>query len=96
MKIDANLAAQAESLLGANAATRPSGRAAGSSGGGQSDSVVLSTSADRVTLLAAQALAAPEVRQQRVAALAAAVQNGSYRVSDQQIAGSIVEQLRRF
>jgi negative regulator of flagellin synthesis FlgM len=44
--------------------------------------------------LAETALNSPEVRQQKVQALKAQVDAGSYQVSDRSIAGSMLEQLR--
>ena len=47
-----------------------------------------------VRKLAETALNSPEVRQQKVQALKAQVDAGSYQVSDRSIAGSVLEQLR--
>jgi negative regulator of flagellin synthesis FlgM len=44
--------------------------------------------------LAETALNSPEVRQQKVQALKAQVDAGSYQVSDRSIAGSVLDQLR--
>ena len=44
--------------------------------------------------LAEAALNSPEVRQQKVQALKAQVDAGSYQISDRSIAGSVLEQLR--
>lgn len=44
--------------------------------------------------LATAALSAPEVRTEKVQALQSQLQSGAYQVSAQQVAGSIVDQMR--
>lgn len=53
-----------------------------------------SSGAAGVSMLASVALHAPEVRQAKVAALREQLASGNYAVSSQQIAASILEQLR--
>jgi len=95
MKIELNPAAQATTLQESAGAGKPARIASQATASFAADSVALSSSSQRVAALSAQALAAPEVRQQRVAALAAAVSDGSYQVSAEQIATAIFDQLRR-
>ena len=96
MKIEANLSLSNASLSELNAPAKTAGRAATQVvSGTDGDSVALSTGADRVTLLSARALEAPDVRHDRVASLAAAIRDGSYAVNEVQIAKAIYEQLRQ-
>ncbi len=53
------------------------------------DATTLASSQHTVQSLAARLANVPEIRQQKVTALRQAVQNGRYRVSDQQIAQAV-------
>ena len=81
----------------AQTTTARSGNASSSLSGVREDQAQLSAGVggDRVTLLSSQALRSPEVRNQRVSELAAAVQDGRYQVSSEQIAGALFGQLRQ-
>ena len=78
MRIDLNTTAQAAGLQGNQSAAKASPSIGRQSEAGSADSVAFSTASSQVTLLTGQALAAPEVRQQRVAELAAAVSGGTW------------------
>jgi len=62
------------------------------SGTPEADGASLST-ASTVSALAAQLRQMPDVRQERVAALKQAIQNGEYQVSDEQIANALHAQV---
>ena len=55
-----------------------------------SDQASLSSDAVRLSSLRAQLNSVPEIRQDRVATISAALQNGTYSVSNKQIAQSLV------
>ncbi len=59
------------------------------------DKASLSTDTLSLTSLEATALAAPEVRQDKVEALRQAIQNGEYKVDPQKIAHAILEHNKR-
>jgi flagellar biosynthesis anti-sigma factor FlgM len=59
----------------------------------EADSAQLSTDTVTVQVLSAAVLQLPEVRQEKVAALAEQVQNGSYAVSPEQTAGALLTAL---
>ena len=60
----------------------------------QSEPSQLHESQASVGKLATAALSAPEVRTEKVQALQSQLQSGTYQVSAQQVAGSIVDQMR--
>jgi flagellar biosynthesis anti-sigma factor FlgM len=57
------------------------------------DQAEISRLHSRAAVLTAQVNQLPDVRQERVAALASAVQNGTYQVSPEQTAGAILSEL---
>lgn len=57
------------------------------------DVATLSTGAEQVSALAGQLNNVPEIRQGRVQELQKAIQNGSYHVSDHQIANAMLSEL---
>ncbi len=81
--------AQTKAQPGGRAAAPPQGSAAAAG-----DQTRLSLDQGRIQTLAAQASGVPEIRQEKVAALARLVSGGQYRVSAQQTAEAIVSQLR--
>jgi flagellar biosynthesis anti-sigma factor FlgM len=90
MRIDLNPGSEVE---GAQSARSESGRAGAAARTPAHDQKVVSFE-NSVGKLAETALSSPEVRQQKVQALKAQVDAGSYQVSDRSIAGSVLEQLR--
>jgi len=73
---------------GSSALTSKSGQAGQTVQG--SDTASLSSAGERVASLKAELQNTPEVRRDRVQALQKAVQQGSYQVTDQQIANAIL------
>ena len=70
--------------------------AVSSSGSGPaSDTAKLSTGQSAVQALAAKVNEVPEVRQERVAALASAIRNGSYQVTPEQTAEALIVHMMR-
>lgn len=59
-----------------------------------SDQASLSPDATQLSNLSLALVSAPDVRQERVSAVSQALQNGSYSVSNQQIAGSMLRDFR--
>jgi negative regulator of flagellin synthesis FlgM len=59
------------------------------------DKASLSVDTLSVSSLAAKAMAAPEVRQDKVEALRQAIQSGDYKVEPEKIARTILEQSKR-
>ena len=94
MKINPNLDPQAsQGLAGTGSAGAPSaqsGRASQSTQTPASDKADLSSEAQQFALLSGQLSTIPDTRQERVASLKAAVQNGSYTATNQQIAQSMI------
>jgi len=71
--------------------SRPSSSVVAGSGSGlASDTAKLSTGQRAVQALAAKVNEVPEIRQERVAALAQAVRDGSYQVSPEQTAEALI------
>lgn len=71
--------------------TKPSSSVVAGSGSGlASDTAKLSTGQSAVQALAAKVNELPEVRQDRVAALASAIRNGSYQVTPEQTADALM------
>ena len=70
---------------------RANAAAVSSSGSGlASDTARLSTGQSAVQALAAKVNEVPEIRRERVAALASAIRNGSYQVTPEQTAGALI------
>ncbi len=59
-----------------------------------SDIASLSCRSEALQTLNATASALPEIRQEKVAALAEMVRNGTYRVTAEQTAGALISQMR--
>ncbi|MGH9757980.1 MAG: flagellar biosynthesis anti-sigma factor FlgM [Candidatus Acidiferrales bacterium] len=72
-----------------SAGTSSAPKTSSSAGQIQSDHADLSSDGVTYTKLSSSLSSVPEIRQERVAPLRQAVQNGSYQVSDQQIAKSL-------
>ena len=90
MRIDPNSRTTAPE----SAATTASGRAGSAPGGQRSKDAAGSPALQtRAGALAAQVNQLPEVRQKRVAAIASAVREGTYRVSPEQTAEAILSEL---
>ena len=98
MKINPNLEPQGghaatETGAAAGPGSVQSGRATQTSHSGGSDKTEFSSQAQEFAKLSAQIASIPEVRQERVASLRQAIQGGTYKVSDQQIAQSMLRDL---
>lgn len=94
MRIDQNAGTQRTQDSTEAAASRSRGATAAAVRGELTgDTAQLSVDQVRVQGLAAQVSALPEIRQERVAALGQAVQNGSYRVSPEQTAEAVIAEL---
>ncbi len=94
MKINPNLDPQASQAAGAASASSAPQSAKPQSQSvktGSSDKADLSSDAQQFAALSTQASNVPDVRQDRVASLKSAIQNGSYSVSNQQIASARVK-----
>ena len=93
MRVEANggLQISADLASGQRPESKPSQIAAGES----HDQATISPQHKQVQSLVARAASAPEVRQERVAALSTAIHNGSYQVSPQSTANALLEQMRR-
>ncbi len=72
---------------------KPSGKASGASR--TDDKASLSVDTVSIAALTTQALAAPQVRQDRVDALRQAIQSGQYQVDPSQIAQAMLAQNKR-
>ena len=91
MRIDATNplpGSQEPDLPGSSSLTSKPGKAGETVLG--SDTASLSSAGDKVASLKAELQHTPEVRRDRVQALQKAVQQGSYQVTDQQIANAIL------
>jgi negative regulator of flagellin synthesis FlgM len=87
MRIDSNQPVSGQAI------SERSGRASKNSDeSGSSDGATFSAGSASVSGLAAQALAAPEVRQDRVEALREAIRNGSYQVDPAKIADAMLNE----
>lgn len=93
MRIEGNGGAQVGADLGAGqrADSGPPAVAASE----REDQATISARQAKVQTLVGVVNGAPEVRQEKVLALAAAVRNGSYRVAPEKTASAILEQMRR-
>jgi anti-sigma28 factor (negative regulator of flagellin synthesis) len=92
MRIDLN--ASVGQMPDAGPAGKASSRALGAgSAVAQADSAQLSTDQARVHALSTAVLQLPEIRQEKVAALAEQVQKGSYAVSAEQTGGALLAAL---
>lgn len=71
----------------------------GKHGGGHvshpEDKTSFSSDSVKVSSLAANAMSSPEVRQERVQALSAAVEGGNYKLDPQEIAAAMIAQHKR-
>jgi len=85
----AELGSAAQSNGSARAASQPSNPSPGAS-----DTAVISNDQGRVQALAAQANAAPEVRQDKVEALRRGLADGSYEVSPMQTAEAMISEVQ--
>jgi flagellar biosynthesis anti-sigma factor FlgM len=94
MRIDLNPSG-AEALHSTNRAPSDSRSAAASARqtASSSDRAELSTDQAKVSALASQVSSMPEIRQEKVTELAAAVRNGSYDVSPEQTADAMVSEM---
>ena len=98
MKIDSNFEPQAgQGPTGAGAAggtgATQDARYSQTSQSGTTDKAEFSSDAQMFAKLSGQVSSAPDVRQDRVASLKQAVQNGTYNVSNQQIAQAMARDL---
>lgn len=93
MRIDNNV--RIPDAAQAGQARSSSSVAAGPGSDLTSDTAQLSTSQNAVQALAAKVNQVPEVRQERVAALASAIQDGSYQVTPQQTAEALMAHMMR-
>jgi len=93
MRIDNNV--RIPDAVQAGQAKTSSSVAAGSGSDLSSDTAKLSTSQSAVQALAAKVNDVPEVRQERVAALAGAIRDGSYQVTPEQTAEALMAHMMR-
>lgn len=93
MRVEANggLQISADLASGQRPESKPSQIAAGES----HDQATISPQHKQVQSLVTRVIGAPEVRQERVAGLSAAIRNGSYQVSPDSTANALLEQMRR-
>jgi negative regulator of flagellin synthesis FlgM len=94
MRIDPNAnISQAQDTGAVSSSTAGAGtgaKAAQAAAGTQSDQATLSSDAVRFSNLSSQLSNVPEIRQDRVAQVSQALQNGTYSVSNKQIAQSML------
>ena len=91
MKVDPKLDTQQGQLTGrVTGAGSPQPSRTGASKSQSADQASLSNDAVRLSNLSAALSNVPEIRQDRVNAIAQALRNGSYSVSDQQIAEAML------
>jgi negative regulator of flagellin synthesis FlgM len=93
MRIDSNQ--PLINQVATDCSAKTSGKSAKSSGSASNDKASFSVDASSISSLEAQALAAPEVRQDRVNALREAIRSGSYDVDPGQIAGAMLREAGR-
>ena len=94
MKIDGYTPLPESSLPNQQGPTDPSATANRTAGSASvQDETSLSVALDKNQLLASQTAQTQNLRQERVVSLRSAVQQGTYQVSDQQIAGSMLSEL---
>jgi negative regulator of flagellin synthesis FlgM len=100
VKINPNLEPQggqgpsSAGAAGAAGVVQNTRQAAQSGQASSADKTDLSTEAQQFSMLSNQSSTIPDVRQDRVASLKAAIQSGSYNVSNQQIAQSMLQDFR--
>jgi flagellar biosynthesis anti-sigma factor FlgM len=96
MNISANTSVSGTDQLNQTGASQPdvqASRARSSAASGEvKDQTRLSANQDQTGQLSALVAQQPEVRQDRVAAVSQALSNGTYQVSNQQIAGAISDE----
>ena len=93
MRIDNNARIQDATELGQAKSNSPA--VTGSGANLAADTVALSISQGAVQALAAKVSEMPEVRQERVAALAQAIRDGSYQVSPEQAAEALMAHMKQ-
>lgn len=93
MRVEANGGLQTSADLASG--QRTESKASQVAAGEGNDQATISPQHKQVQRLVERVTGAPEVRQERVAALSTAIRNGSYQVSPQSTANALLEQMRR-
>jgi len=93
MRVDGNGGLQIAGDL--TSGNRTESKASQIAAGRNQDQATISQQHKQVHSLVAQVSSAPEIRQEKVAAVATAIRNGSYNVSPDSTASALLEQMRR-
>lgn len=93
MRVEANGGLQISADLASG--QRTESKASQVAAGEGNDQATISPQHKQVQRLVERVTGAPEVRQERVAALSTAIRDGSYQVSPQSTANALLEQMRR-
>ena len=95
MRVEANGGLPITADLASGKRTEANSSAIGAGQGQPEDQATISPQHKQILNLVARVTSAPDIRQEKVAALSLAIRNGNYQVSADQTAGALLEQMRR-